>query len=128
MSWLLKQIAGAAGPYIVGALAALCLSLAGILWFERHVTIPGLESQLRVADANLVVANGQTAAANQQIDACRAQIDRQNSEIADMQRAAKAAEEAARRAAASVRPPARPPAEKTAEAVNAYLRSLRTTP
>lgn len=117
-------------PYILGALGLVAASGWGIAAFQHYVTVPHYESVAATAKADLQSANAATAEANSNTEALRTTVQRQNQQIAGLQADAQAKADAANKAASAVvkRPLPAPPADKSADAVNAYLQSLRTSP
>lgn len=117
-------------PYLMGALALLIFGLAGAVAFDHYVIIPHYEAQAKIATADLQTANAATAESNASQAALRNTVQQQNQQIVQLTARATAAETAAQKIGSAVaRKPLRPPPTlKSADAVNAYLQSLRTAP
>lgn len=127
MSWLLKYLAGAAGPYILGGAGVVLLALLatiGALGWE----IKGLHTDVAKAETSVAEAKTETAEVREELEResgnrqrLQDATDFQNSEIDRLQAECKASADTAVASALRALNRPKPDAVKTAEEFNAWI-------
>lgn len=130
MTWILRQLAGVLGPYIVSAFAVTLLGLALWLGWLHVVTLPGLRADITKADAQRVSALADAQIARGDTALCRASLQAQNAAVEQLQGQCSAKSEAATTAALrAVHKPITRPAGQSAMEIHEWLESeLRPSP
>lgn len=124
MNTIIGWLTSALGPYIIGALAGIILSLATTVGYQAW-QISGLRDDLAAKDATISKLQTDLQTQTDNRDACEQQLQDQNAAVDDLAKhGAQSAQDSNQRARAVIKRPQIAVRGSGAEAMNTWLDTL----